>query len=351
MLNPIIIAGGQGTRLWPISRKGEPKQIKPFLNGKTLLKKTYERLLVNIPGENIFLSTTKLLRDAVKKEMEGLPEENIIIEPEPRGTAAALGLSLFRILKKDKDAIFVYINSDNFIKDEKEYHETLSVGEKIVLENPGKVLLIGVKPDCPETGYGYIKVGENAGKIDEHKFYSVKKFVEKPNLETAKQFLESGEYFWNPTLIIARADYFLSLYKKHLPDMYDKLLEITESPEKIERIFPTIEAMSIDCGILEKESNMLVLPADFGWMDIGHWKAIWDMHALGIDDNIEIGRHIHLDSRGNLIYSDKLVATIGLENMLIIDSHDALLVCPKDRAQDVKKIVEKFKEKNKEEYL
>ena len=351
MLYPIIIAGGQGTRLWPISRKGEPKQIKPFLNGKTLLKKTYERLSVNIPGENIFLSTTSLLSDVIQKEIQNLPKGNIIIEPEPRGTAAALGLSLFRILKKDKDAIFVYINSDNFIQDEKEYHKILSIGEKIILQHPDRILLVGVKPDFPEIGYGYIKVGDMAGETDEHKFYSVEKFIEKPNIETANKFLESGNYLWNPTLIIARADIFLNFYKKHLLEMYNKLTEIIESPEKIEQIFPTIEVTSVDCGILEKENNMFVLPADFGWMDIGHWKAIWDMYALGIDDNVEIGKHVHLDSRGNLIYSNRLVATIGLENMLVIDSHDALLVCPKNRAQDVKKIVEKLKQENKEDYL
>ncbi|MBU1179320.1 hypothetical protein KJ885_00055 [Patescibacteria group bacterium] len=356
---PIIIAGGQGTRLWPISRRNSPKQIKPFLDGKTLLHKTYKRLLKSIPAENIFLSTGKSLINDARPEVAGLPEKNIILEPVRRDTAAALGLALFKIYYQDKNATFVYVNSDNFVKDEDEYNRILKLGGDIIKENFDKVLLVGIKPTYPETGYGYIEAGELFKDCNGDNIFNVRRFVEKPSIETASQYLQSGKYFWNPTLIIAKAEHFISLYQKHLPDMYGKLREMakyfdTAQEEEVkEKIFPTISPISIDYGILEKERGMLVLPAEFGWMDIGHWRAIWDMSAKSQEDNVEIGKHIHIDSKGNLIYSknNKLIATVGVENMLIVETDDAIMVCPKDRAQDVKKIVKKLDEQGEENYL
>lgn len=359
MLYPIIMAGGQGTRLWPVSRKASPKQVRPFLDGQTLLHKTYLRLLKGVPVENIYLSTNKSLFIEARKEVPDLPEENIILEPVRRDTAAALGLALFKIYKRDPQGIFVYVNSDNFVKGETEYIRILKLGEEIAKRFPEKVLLVGVKPFYAETGYGYIKAGREFARFLGGVVYEAEEFVEKPDLETAEKFLESGNYFWNPTLIIGRVDNFIRLYEKHLPEMYIKLREIAQyfdTPKEdwvMERIFPQIEPVSIDYGILEKEREMLVLPADFGWMDIGHWRAIWEMSAETQDDNVAVGRHIHIGSAGNLIYSTgkKLVATVGLQDMMIIETEDTIMICPKDRAQDVKKIVKKLEEDGFAEYL
>lgn len=359
MLYPVIIAGGQGTRLWPVSRRSSPKQIRPFLGQKTLLNKTYERLLKIVPKEQIFLSTTKELVCEAKNETPGILERHISAEPARRDTAAALGLALAKLYQEDKNSVFVYINSDNFIKDEDEYGRILKLGEKIIEENPGRVLLVGINPEYPETGYGYIKMGQEFKKYGKDSVYEAERFIEKPDLATAENFLREKKYLWNPTLIIARTEYFLSLYAKHLPEMFEKLQEISGSfkalseSETIKKIFPQIKPVSIDYGILEKEKEMLVLPANFGWADIGHWKAIWGLLAENEHDNVEIGKHIHIDSRGNLIYSSsgKLVATIGLSNMLIVETDDALMMCPKDKAQDVKKLVKKLEEEGMEEYL
>lgn len=359
MLYPIIMAGGQGTRLWPISRKTSPKQVRPFLDGKTLLHKTYLRLLKGVPAENIYLSTAKSIFPEARKEVPDLPEGNIILEPARRDTAAALGLALFKIYKRDPEGTFVYINSDNFVKDEMEYVRILKLGEEIVEKYPEKTLLAGVRPMYPETGYGYIRAGKEFARFDGAAVYEAEKFVEKPDLETAAKFLESGDYFWNPTLIIGRVDNFIGLYKKYLPEMYEKLKEIAgyfDTPKEewvMERVFPEITPVSIDYGILEKEREMLVLPADFGWMDIGHWRAIWEIFAEGEADNVAVGHHIHIGSAGNLIYSagKKLVATVGLQNMLIVETDDAIMICPKDRAQDVKKIVQKLEDDGFAEYL
>ena len=194
--------------------------------------------------------------------------------------------------------------------------------------------------------------GEKVQTAGNEAIYRVEKFIEKPDIAAAEKFLQEKNYLWNPTLIIAKTEYFLSLYEKHLPEMFEKLQEINIGGE-IDKIFPQIKSISIDYGILEKEKEMLVLPADFGWADIGHWRAVWDLLATGGEDNVEIGKHIHIDSRGNLIYSSsgKLVATVGLSNMLIVETEDAIMMCPKDRAQEVKRLVKKLEEEGMEKYL
>lgn len=356
---PIIMAGGQGTRLWPVSRKAAPKQVRPFLDGETLLRKTCSRLLRGVPAENIYLTTAKALFNEIKKEAPDLPEKNIILEPARRDTAAALGLALWKVYKRDAEGIFVYVNADNFVKDEAEYLRILKLGEKIIEQYPKKTLLVGIAPLYPETGYGYIKAGEQFDSFDGDILYNVDEFIEKPDLENAKAFLARGNYFWNPTLIIGRVDNFLGLFEKHLPEMHQKLKEIAkyfDTPKEewvAERVFPEISPVSIDYGILEKEQGMLVLPANFGWTDIGHWRAIWEISAKGEADNIALSRHVHIGSAGNLIYSSgkKLVATVGLKDMIIVETDDALLICPKEGAQEVKKIVQKLEEDGLSEYL
>lgn len=355
---PVILAGGVGTRLWPVSRRNSPKQIKPFLDGESLILKTYKRIKKIAPKENIFLSTNIALLKDIQDELYDLPNKNFVLEPVRRDTAAAFGLSLLKILKRDKDGIFVYINSDAHIKDEKEYERILKLGEQIIKEEPNRILLIGINPTYPETGYGYIEVGDFYKNVGED-IFNVASFKEKPDLETAKRYLESSKYFWNPTLIIAKANNFLENYKRYLPEMYDILMKINEAIDTededsvIEDLFSRITPISIDKGILENAREMIVLPGNFGWTDIGHWRAIADILSDEGKDNIELANHIHTDSSGNLIYSltGKLTATIGLQNMIIIETEDALLICPRDRAQDVKAIVEKIEKADLKKYL
>ncbi|MEA3272730.1 MAG: sugar phosphate nucleotidyltransferase [Patescibacteria group bacterium] len=358
---PIIMAGGSGTRLWPVSRKNSPKQVKPFIDNDTLLQKTYKRLLQGFKAENIYITISSELKETALKQLPSFPEGNFSLEPYRRGTAAALGLALVKIFHRDKNATFVFINSDNHIKNEPEFLRILNIAEKTLQSYPDYVMLGGIRPEYPETGFGYIKIGEifNRQMHPPVEIYKVEKFVEKPNLETAKEFLASGNYLWNPTLIMGRADHFLNLFKKHLPETYDYLMEIEkyiDTPQEedaIAQIFSLTTDIAIDYGIIEKEDKMLVMPADIGWSDVGTWRAIKDILTTTEKENIIKGRHIGVDSKNNLIYSSekKLISTVGLENMIIIETDDALLVCPKDRAQDVKKIVNKIKEKGLEEYL
>jgi mannose-1-phosphate guanylyltransferase len=387
MLYPIIMAGGSGTRLWPISRRQKPKQIYPFLGKESLLQATWRRLRKGFPAKYIYLTTTHSLKDEILKQLKELNQENLVIEPMARGTAAALGLALLKLQTRAPKAIFVYINVDNFIEDEREFLRVLKVAEKVVKLRPYQVVLIGVNPTYPETGYGYIKIGspimklrvrksknQKAGKpspqFDE--IFKVEEFVEKPDLETAKRYLASWQYLWNPTLIVSRVDHFLSLYRKHLPEMWQVLFRIKKTIERDkdkivpEKEYKTIKPISVDYGILEKEKDLLVLPANFGWSDVGHWLAIDGILRNQIFPGSCLrkrksffgnicrgGKTIAVNSENNFIYSltGKLIALVGVKDFILIETDDAILFCHKAKAQEVREIVSELEKRKMKKYL
>lgn len=355
----IILAGGVGSRLWPVSRKHAPKQAKPIVGEETLLEKTFSRLRQGFPLEDIYLSTNRHQLDLIKKQLKDLPASNYIVEPAKRDTAAAIGLATVKIYKKNPKEIIININSDHYIKDEAEYLKVIKLAEKVVRANPESGVLIGANPTYPETGYGYIKMGEETGERGGIKIFKIDQFKEKPDLAQAKKYLKKWEYLWNIGCFTWRVDTLLNLYKEHLPRTHEILMAImaglgTAKEEAIiEKEFGKIEPISLDYGIIEKAPRLFVIPADFGWADVGHWRTVKDILSSSEGENITKGRVIDIDSRGNLVYSysNKLVALAGVENMIIIETEDAILICPKDRAQEVKKIVEKLKEEGLEEYL
>lgn len=355
----VILAGGGGTRLWPVSRKNKPKQIQPFIGNKTLLQKTYERARKGFGVKDIFISTNYQQLPLIQKQIPAVPRDHYILETAKKDTAAAIGLAAVALAKQNPHEVMMLASSDHFIKNEKEYTRISRLVEKLINQNPNYSLLIGIKPTYPETGYGYIKINKLFQQLGDDEIFNVEKFVEKPDLITAQKYLKSWDYLWNSGIFCWRVDHLLSLFKKYLPDQYRILMRIqpalgTKNEKKtVTREYNKIKPISIDYGIMEKTRKRIVIPADIDWADVGHWRTVKDILSKAPDDNVVRGKHINHDSEGNLIYSysGKLIATAGLRNMIVIDTEDCLLVCPKDQAQDVKKIVEQLEKKKLKKYL
>lgn len=334
----LILAGGEGKRLWPISRIKSPKQFHPLINQNSMLENTINRILPLVPKEHIYISTNKSQLKLLKKAIKG-GDFNIIGEPEVKNTAPAIGLATKIIFEKDKEAKIAVLPSDHYIKKEEKFRELLELAYKEAEKE--QIVILGIKPERPETGYGYIKLKNQKPKAK--MIYEVEKFVEKPDLETAKKYLASGLYLWNAGMFIYKASYMLDEFKKHLPNTYKNLSY---------KDYHKTDDISIDYGIIEKTKSLVVIPADIGWSDIGSWASLYQVLAKKPGENIIRARHLDLGSCGCLIIGNKrLIATVGLKNTIIIDTKDALLVCDMNKAQDVKKVVEELKQKKQEKYL
>lgn len=354
-LYAILLAGGHGTRLWPVSRKGVPKQLQPVLGEDTLLKATWKRLRKGLPASRVLVVTGEAMAPLVRADLPELPEENLLVEPARRDTAAAVGFGAAVALSRDPRASVVTVNSDAFVRDEEAYWRTIRLALRAASRPPKALALVGIRPTYPETGYGYIKAGRPLGGG----VFEVEGFREKPDRETAEAYLAEPSFLWNPTLLVAEAATLMKAFRRHLPKTAAELERVRrawKTPRRaavLERAFARIAPVSIDYGILEKEKGMRVAPADFGWADVGHWRAVHDVLATEEKANVRRGPHVGVDSRGNLLYSftGKLIATAGLEDIVLIETEDVILCCPKSRAQDVKKLVEELEKKDLEKYL
>jgi mannose-1-phosphate guanylyltransferase len=337
MIHVVIMAGGSGTRFWPKSRKNIPKQCIKITSEKPMIVETVERLEALAPKSNIYIATGSHLEKPIRKI---LPDVNYVIEPCARNTAACIGLSAAAIAKKDKDAVMVIETTDHVYSDVDAYIENLKAGVEMAKEN--KIVLIGIKPTFPHTGLGYIHQG-NLVKDDEIKIYEIVEFKEKPDLKTAKEFLESGDYLWNSGIFISRVDVMLEAIKTYMPELYSSLMKIQESDfneDILKQEFEALENISIDYGVMEKANNTVVIRGEFPWDDVGDWKAMERVHGKDENGNIIIGEHKG-DAKNCIIIGDgKPIETGEIENLIIVDTKDCLLVCSKDRCQEVKKIVE-----------
>lgn len=351
----LIMAGGRGERFWPKSRKSLPKQFLSLTDdGKTMIQLTVERISPLVELEDIYVSTNKDYKKLVLEQLPGIPEENILCEPVGRNTAPCIGLGAMHVAKKYEDAIMMVLPSDHLIKYNKMFINTLKDGCQIA-EKGANLVTIGITPDYPETGYGYIKF--NPDEAD-GQAYAVDRFVEKPGIEVAKEYLETEEYLWNSGMFMWKVSTILSNIEKFLPSMYTGLKAIQEAigtemqDVVLEKVFPELESVSIDYGIMEKAKNIYILPGTFGWDDVGSWLAVGRIKKSNENGNVVDGNIITVNSKNNIIQGGrKLIATVGIEDLIIVDTEDATLICEKNSAGDIKKVLENLKICNRDEYI
>lgn len=337
--------------MWPRSRQNKPKQFHSFFSKKTLLQETADRLKPLFKNEQIFIVASAAHGAAVKKQLPHIPKENILEEPESKNTGPAVLLAALHLHKKDTSATAAFLPSDHYVGQPAAFRQLLNLSLKIAKKRRATVTL-GIQPNYPETGYGYIELGRKVEETGESKIFKVKKFKEKPDLKTAEKYVSSGKYLWNAGMFAWEIKHLISLFQKYAPEIYNVFpANLSPMTYDLTPIYAQLPAISVDYAILEKAPRILVVPANFGWSDIGHFGALKDILA-NKEENVVAGEHLGLDTTRSLILGKRrLIATIGLDDMIIVDEEDVLLVAPRARAQDVKKLVERLKEKGKHHYL
>lgn len=352
-MKTVILAGGTGTRLWPMSRQAKPKQFQDLTGTQSMLVQTIKRLSFQKP-EDIYVSTNAEYRDLVLEQTKGLlPPENLIIEPALRDTAPCIGLIAQTLAQKNPEEVMAVIYADHLIQDTEELQLKLQIAEKLALEN-NTLNIIEVKALYPNVNLGYVKIGKQLDEIEKVAIYQFERFVEKPDLPTAKKFLRSQSYLWNTGLFVWKVSTILDKFQQFQPETYQTLQTIAANidkpdyQQKLSELYPSCQKISIDYAIMEKvdPAEVRIIAADLGWNDIGTWESIWsELSQEEIDNgNVTKGQVIDLETKNSLIYADKkVIATIGLEDLIIVDTPDALLVCHKDHSHKIKQVIEQLK--------
>lgn len=357
-----LLAGGSGTRLWPRSRKQTPKQFVPILSRKTLFQETIARAEKIVPAERILIAANKDYVDDVRRQSPQIPRKNIIGEPEKKNTAMAMGTAAAYIHKRNPQAVIINLATDHQIGDLPKYINTLKAAAKTAFEQKTMVS-VGLVPEFAHTGLGYIEAGKKINQTDGIDVLEMKGFKEKPDLKTAEKFIKSGKYYWNANNYVYPAGLLLEEFETLAPDIYKNIMKVKKVAgtfrEKavLRKEFSKVRSESFDIAISEKTKRMVLIPGKFGWDDVGDWKAVYDLSKKDKDKNVIVqgddeGEYFGINSTNNLIhFDDQLIVTVGVDNLVIVDTDDALVVCHKDKAQDIKKVVEYLKEKNKSKFL
>jgi len=359
----VILAGGGGTRLWPLSRDSKPKQVVPLWRGRTLLEETINRLKGKIPSRDIcILAEESLAREIKKLPVVRKQKINILLEPGKRDTGPAMAWAAAHLADVSPDEPLLFLASDHHIRDNESLWETIKVQERLVKQT-GKLLDISIIPEFPSTSLGYTKIGELSKKSNGIEVYEFLGHKEKPNFEDAKEMISSGKYLWHANFYMWTPEKFLSAYKKHAPAIFRGVMKAKKKwqggkKKKAMDIFNNIEKVSIDYAVTEKLSpkNVLIIKGEFGWSDIGSWSALHDEQMTEGDSskNVIQGEWVGLETSNSFIMTHskkKIIATAGVDDMIIVDTEDALLVCPRGRCQDVKRIVEELEKKNKKKFI
>jgi mannose-1-phosphate guanylyltransferase len=352
-----IMAGGIGSRFWPMSRSNHPKQFLDILGtGKTLIQQTFDRYVKLVPVENIYIITSHEYVNTVKTQLPALPVENILAEPSRKNTAPCIAYIAFKLFKSNPDALMMAAPADNLIMDTDAFVETANSAFEFV-DHINALVTIGIKPTHPNTGYGYI---QHDGPEVSPGVHKVKTFTEKPNLELAKTFISSGDFLWNAGIFTWKVKNIVAAFEKFQPEMYEVFAAEKENfntPEEnaaIERIYPQCTNISIDFGIMENADNVYVIPASFEWSDLGTWNSAWENMEKDYFQNAVAGNNVMVvDAKNCMVHvpNNKLVLLQGLENYIIVDTKDVLLICKKEKEQEIKEYVAEVKRNKSDKYL
>lgn len=353
----VIMAGGGGTRLWPLSRQAQPKQMLRLIDERSLFQIAVQRLADIFPPERILVVTVAKQAEELRQQAQEIPAENFLLEPLPRGTASVIGLAGVVLRERDPQAIMAVLTSDHFIGNEEKFRRLLLASMQVASD--GYLVTLGITPTSPSSGYGYIQRGEPVGTYDGLNVYRVLRFKEKPDEKNARIMLESGDHSWNSGMFIWQVSQIMAEFARQMPDLSGKLEEIsmawntTKRQDVLDQIWPAIKAETIDYGIMENAQNVAVIPAkDLKWSDVGSWDSLFDVLSPDQDGNIVLGEgHIGVKTSNSLIYvkqKDRLIVTIGVEDLVLVDTGDVLLVCGKSEAQKVRQVVDQLQQEDQD---
>ncbi len=356
----LIMAGGTGTRLWPVSRRHRPKQSLKLVGDRTMFEHAVDRIAPLFQPEHILVVAGSEHVPDLASQAPELPPENFIVEPVGRGTAPAIGLGAIHLQQRDPEAVMAVLTADHFIADVERFRSVLDVAEEVASQ--GYLVTLGIEPSSPSTGYGYIQQGQALDVIDGFDVFHVERFTEKPSEQIAVEMVESGEYTWNSGMFIWQVERIMEEFQAQMPEFYVNLAEVEATlgtngySSTLNRLWPQVTKEAIDYGVMEGAEDVAVIPVEIGWSDVGSWGSLAALLAGmgGRDDggNVIVGEHAGLDTKDTLVFgSDRLIATIGLRDMIVVDAGDAVLVCPMDREQEVRDLVRYLESEDLQDYL
>jgi mannose-1-phosphate guanylyltransferase len=356
MYYAVIIAGGTGTRLWPLSRRSRSKQSLKLVGERSMFQHAVDRLTPLFLPEQIFVVTREDQSGLLASQVPELPLSNFINEPVGRGTAPAIGLAAIHLRQRDPQASMAVLTADHYISKTEQFRQVLEAAQSVAVE--GHLVTLGIKPVSASTGFGYIKQGQSLGMKRDFPVFRVERFTEKPTLEVAQHMLSSADFSWNSGMFVWRVDRILAEFQNQMPDLYAQLMEVEagfgslDAKGLLARVWNRVDDQTIDYGVMEHARDVVVIPVDIGWTDVGSWASLAELLPIDQDGNIFVGPYKEIDTHNTLVFGGtRLVATIGVQDIVIVDSEDAVLVCAKNREQEVRQMVDLLKANGENHWL